>query len=112
MEAAGMSNIHDYYRKNSLYEGHRLMLPELRDKVAHTCDRCKYYVIIAGKTEVRTGCAALIPCYSGLVKPVPGKLDAADVLKAVGRDGLERVLAGPGNHSQACGQFHPKRKQE
>jgi hypothetical protein len=87
-----MSDIHDYYRKNSLYEGHRLMLPELRDKVAHTCDRCKYYVMIVGKTEVKTGCAALIPHYSGMAKRIPEKLDVTDVLRAVGRDGLERVL--------------------
>lgn len=86
------------------------MLPELRDRVAHICAQCKFYVIIAGKTESKTGCAAFIPLYADLVKRVPEKLDVIDVLRAVGRDGLERVLAGPGNHSQACGQFHPKRK--
>lgn len=104
-----MSNIHDYYRKNFLYEGHRMMLPELRDRVAHTCPQCKFYILIAGKTEVRTGCAALIPQYADMVKRVPEKLDVTDILKVVGRDGLERVLAGPGNHRQACGLFHPKK---
>ncbi len=104
-----MSNIHDYYRKNFLYEGHRMMLPELRDRVAHTCRQCKFYILIAGKTEVRTGCAAYIPRYAGLVKRVPEKLDVTEILKEVGREGLERVLAGPGHHRQACGLFHPKR---
>lgn len=104
-----MSNIHDYYRKNFLYEGHRIMLPELRDRVARTCPQCKFYVLITGKNEIRTGCAALIPQYAGLIKRAPGKLDVTDILKAVGKDGLERVLAGPGHHRQACGRFHPKK---
>ncbi|MDD4335003.1 MAG: hypothetical protein PHY77_05275 [Desulfotomaculaceae bacterium] len=105
-----MSNIHDYYRKNSLYEGHRMMLPELRDRVARTCPQCKFYILIAGKTGIRTGCAALIPQYANLVKRVPEKLDVTDILKIAGKDGLERVLAGPGHHRQACGLFHPKKK--
>lgn len=104
-----MSNIHDYYRKNFLYEGHRMMLPELRDRVARTCPQCKFYILIAGKVEVRTGCAAFIPQYAGLTKRVPEKLDVTEILKEVGREGLERVLAGPGRHRQACGLFHPKK---
>jgi hypothetical protein len=86
------------------------MLPELRDMVAHTCARCKFYVIITGKAEIKTGCAAFIPLYGRLIKRVPEKLDVRDVLRAVGREGLERVLAGPGNHHQACGMFHPKKE--
>lgn len=104
----GVANIRDYYRKNYLYEGHRLMLPELRDKVTHTCSRCKFFVMVVGRTEVRPGCAALIPQYANLTRRVPEKLDAMDVLKAVGRDGLKRVLAGVDPHRQACGLFHPR----
>ncbi|MDD4766155.1 MAG: hypothetical protein PHF87_01035 [Desulfotomaculaceae bacterium] len=104
-----MSNIHDYYRKNFLYESHRMMLPELRDRVTRTCPQCKFYILIAGKTGVRMGCVALIPQYAGLVKRAPEKLDVTEILKAVGKGGLERVLARPGSHRQACGQFHPKK---
>ncbi|NLI12978.1 hypothetical protein [Pelotomaculum propionicicum] len=102
-----MANIHDYYRKNFLYESHRLMLPELRDKVSHTCSQCKYMFLIVGKTESRPGCAALIPQYAGLAKRVPGKLDVTEVLRLVGKEGLERVLAGFEPQRQACGMFHP-----
>lgn len=102
-----MANIRDYYRKNFLYEGHRLMLPELRDKVAHTCSQCKFMVMIVGKTEARPGCAALIPQYAGPARRVPEKLDVMDVLRAVGKDGLEQVLAGFDPQHQACGLFHP-----
>ncbi|MDD4239063.1 MAG: hypothetical protein PHT62_11005 [Desulfotomaculaceae bacterium] len=103
-----MGNIHDYYRKNFLYEGHRMLLPELRDKVAHTCAQCKFFVRVVGRNETRSGCAAQIPRYAGLTRRVPGKLDAAEVLKLVGREGLERVLSTAGLYRQACGQFHPK----
>lgn len=103
-----MANIRDYYRKNFLYEGHRLMLPELRDKVVHTCARCKFFVAVVGRTEVRPGCAVLLPQYANLARRVPEKLDVMDVLKAVGRDGLERVLAGADPRRQACGLFHPR----
>ena len=102
-----MANIRDYYRKNFLYESHRLMLPELRDKVSHTCSQCKYMVTVVGKTEARPGCAALIPQYAGLVKRVPERMDVIDVLRLVGRGGLERVLAGFEPQRQACGLFHP-----
>lgn len=108
MVKPGVANIRDYYRKNFLYEGHRLMLPELRDKVVHTCSQCKFFIWIEGRTETRPGCAALIPRYSSLSRRVPGKLAVTDVLKEVGREGLEKVLTGTDPHSQACGLFHPK----
>lgn len=103
-----MSNIHDYYRKNFLYEGHRMLLPELRDKVAHACAHCKFFVLVTGRNETRNGCAAQIPLYAGLTRRVPGQLDAAAVLKLVGKEGLERVLSASGSHRQACWQFHPR----
>jgi hypothetical protein len=103
-----VANIQDYYRKNFLYNGHRLMLPELRDKVNHTCSRCKFFVAVAGRTGVRPGCAALIPQYGNLSRRVPEKLDVVDVIKAVGRDGLEKVLAEADPLRQACGLFHPR----
>lgn len=103
-----MANIHDYYRKNYLYESHRMLLPELRDKVAQACAQCKFFVRVTGRNEVRNGCAAQIPRYAGLARRVPGELDAVEVMKLVGRDGLERVLSAAGPHRQACGKFHPK----
>ncbi|TEB07119.1 hypothetical protein Psch_00662 [Pelotomaculum schinkii] len=103
-----MANIHDYYRKNFLYEGHKMMLPELRDKVAQTCAHCKFFVLVTGGNETRNGCAAQIPRYAGLSRRVPGELDAVEVLELVGREGLERVLSTAGPHRQACWQFHPR----
>ncbi|BAF59678.1 hypothetical protein PTH_1497 [Pelotomaculum thermopropionicum SI] len=103
-----MADIRDYYRKNFLYESHRLMLPELREKVVHTCSRCKFFITVVGRSEARPGCAALIPQYARTARRVPEKLDAAELLRVLGRDGLERVLAGAAPHRQACGLFQPR----
>jgi hypothetical protein len=103
-----VANIQDYYRKNFLYEGHRMLLPELRDKVAYTCALCKFFVRVTGRIETRAGCAAQIPMYAGLARRVPGKFDVLEILKLVGREGLERVLSAAGPYRQACGKFHPK----
>jgi hypothetical protein len=103
-----MANINDYYRKNFLYESHRMLLPELRDKVAQVCAQCKFFITITGKNGARNGCAAQIPRYAGLARMVPRELDAVEVMKLVGREGLERVLSVADPHRQACGQFHPK----
>lgn len=103
-----MANVQDYYRKNFLYESHRMLLPELRDKAAQTCAQCKFFVRVTGRNKTRNGCAAQIPRYAGLARTVPRELAAAEVLKLVGRDGLERVLSAAGPYRQACGQFHPK----
>jgi len=100
-----VANIRDYYRKNFLYEGHRLMLPEMRDKVVHTCSDCKFLIRIVGRDEVRPGCAAMLPWYASLARRVPAELKALDVLKEVGREGLQRVTEGIAPHRQACGKF-------
>lgn len=104
-----MSNINDYYRKNFLYESHRMLLPEMRDKAAQVCAQCKFFVRITGRNESRNGCAAQIPRYAGLARMVPRELDAVEVMKLVGREGLKRVLSAAGPHRQACWQFHPRR---
>ncbi len=103
-----MANLRDYYRRNFLYQSHRLMLPELREKVVHTCSECGFFVQVAGKTETRPGCAAIIPYYASLAGRVPRELKVLEVLQAVGKNGLEQVLAGAGPHRQACGLFHLK----
>lgn len=103
-----MANIRDYYRKNFLYESHRLMLPELREKVIHTCSECKFFVKVVGRTETRSGCAALMPRYVNMARRVPRELDILEVLKTVGREGLEQVLHRASPHRQACGLFQPK----
>lgn len=87
-----------------------MMLPELRDRVACTCSQCKFYILVVGKNGAKGGCAAPIPQYACLAKRVPEKLSVADILKLVGKGGLERVLARPGDHHQACSRFHPRGK--
>lgn len=101
----GMANLRDYYRRNSLYESHRLMLPELREKIVHTCSECRFFVQVAGKTETRPGCAAIIPHYACLARRAPRELKVLEILQAVGKKGLEQVLAKADPYRQACGLF-------
>ena len=102
-----MANIHDYYRKNFLYEGHKLILPELRDKLAYTCASCKFFVLVTGREETRNGCAAQIPRYASLTRRIPGEIDVAAVLRWVGRKGLEKMLSAADPCRLACERFHP-----
>ena len=102
-----MANIHDYYRKNFLYEGQKLILPELRDKLAYTCASCKFFVLVTGREETRNGCAAQIPRYASLTRRIPGEIDVAAVLRWVGRKGLEKMLSAADPCRLACERFHP-----
>jgi hypothetical protein len=101
----GMANLRDYYRRNFLYQSHRLILPEMREKVVRTCSECWFFVQVRGKTETRPGCAAIIPHYARLARRVPRELGVLEVLQAVGERGLEQVLARARPHRQACGLF-------
>jgi len=99
-----LSRLGDYYRQNSLYESHRLLLPEFREKVINTCSGCRYFVLIAGRSEKRWGCAAALPRYAGTGRRVPEEIPLAEVLWEVGRDGLAAVLAAA-PEKPACGLF-------
>lgn len=106
-----MGRIRDYYRKNFLYESHRLVLPELRAKATSTCAACRFFVYIAGRTEKRAGCAALLPRYAGTGRRVPEEIPLAEVLGAVGQEGLQKVLAAAPER-WACGFFCPRAEAE
>ncbi len=102
-----LSRLSDYYRQNYLYESHRLLLPEFREKVVNTCAGCRFFVRIAGRTEKRAGCAAALPRYAGTGRRVPEEIPLAEVIREVGKDGLARVLAAA-PEKQACGLFGPR----
>jgi hypothetical protein len=92
---------------NKLWESHRLMLPEMREKAVRYCRDCRFFVLVQGREEQRCGCVVSIPVYGALHRRVPGKIAAEVVLKLAGREGLQRVLAGGNPEDQACGLFRP-----
>jgi hypothetical protein len=93
---------------NKLWEGHRMILPEMREKAVHTCGECRFSVEIEGQTESRWGCVVSIPRYGSLERRVPPKISVREVLRLVGRAGLEKVLAQGYPGDQACGRFLPR----
>lgn len=94
-------------RENKLWESHRIILPEMREKVARYCRDCRFLVRIQGREEVRWGCVVSVPAYGALQKGVPEIISAGDVLLAVGRAGLEKILARGVPDAPACGLYHP-----
>ena len=66
------------------------MLPEMRDKVAHTCSDCKFLIRIVGRDEVRPGCAAMLPvCRPG--QEGSGGTEGGGCAQRGGQEGLKQV---------------------
>jgi len=92
---------------NKLWESHRLIIPEMREKAIRKCKECYFFVRIQGKNENRWGCAACIEKYATLNYRVPQVIPATEILKLVGREGLYRVLKRANPDGQACSLFRP-----
>jgi hypothetical protein len=92
-------------RENKLWENHRLILPEMREKATRSCGDCRFFIEIQGREEIRMGCVAGIPIYGALQKRVPGRLPVRDILALVGRSGLDGVLKYGDAGARACGLF-------
>ncbi|KJS01426.1 MAG: hypothetical protein VR68_05370 [Peptococcaceae bacterium BRH_c4a] len=72
-------------RGNKLWEGHRLFLPELRDKAVNTCRHCVFLTAVIGREETRTGCPAGVKEYGALQKRTPRKIYASSLIRQVGQ---------------------------
>ena len=95
-------------RDNRLWEGHRIILPEMREKAIKHCRDCRFLVKIRGREEVRWGCVVGLPRYGTLERAVPEELHAAEVLEEVGKEGLAEVLTRGKPEARACGLFLPR----
>jgi len=93
---------------NKLWESHRLIVPEMREKAIRKCKECRFLVQIQGKREYRWGCAACIERYATLNCRVPRVIHVTEVLKLAGREGLSRVLERGNPDWQACGLFRSR----
>ncbi|MGI9862935.1 hypothetical protein SDD30_16275 [Moorella naiadis] len=95
-------------RANALYEGHRLMLPELKDRATATCRGCRFCVPIIGREETRLACLATLDIYLTGAKRVPGELKALDFIWLAGRVALLKALEKLRPEGQACGFYCPR----
>ncbi|ACA59283.1 conserved hypothetical protein [Candidatus Desulforudis audaxviator MP104C] len=95
-------------RGNSLWESHRIVLPELCERAAKRCADCRFFVRIQGREEARWGCVAGLPGYGAPGKLIPESLPAAEVIRVAGKDGLLRAVSRGDPNAQACGLFLPR----
>jgi hypothetical protein len=92
---------------NKLWDGHRLILSEMREQAVRRCAACRFFVQIRGAQEVRQGCVASVERYRRLWRLVPEEILLAEILAVVGRQGLPELLAHKGT-DQACADFRPR----
>lgn len=90
------------YNNNKLWEGHRVILPEFREKIIYKCRDCRYLILIQGKKEVRRGC---IVKYKELWSRPPERIDVLVLLKLVRKEGLQEILSRGNPEAQSCGHF-------
>ncbi len=93
---------------NKLWEGHRIVLSEMRDKAVHRCWECRFLVVIEGQSEARLGCIVSIDSFARLHRRVPERIPLREVLGLAGRDGLQEILDRGQPDAQACGLFRPR----
>lgn len=79
---------------NKLWEGHRLILPEMREKALTHCRDCRFFAQVQGREEVRRGCLAGVPAYGTL-----------PLLKMAGPAQVAKALERGNPDAQACGLF-------
>lgn len=93
---------------NTLWEKHRIFIPQMRSKATHRCKHCKYFIKIQGKKEIRYGCVINIQIYKQQVKKVPPVIPIIEIIKEVGKEGLKQCVKNNNPDAQACGKFYPK----
>lgn len=92
---------------NALYEGHRIILPGIRERAAATCRGCRFCVPIVGREETRPACLATLDIYLTGAKQVPEELKAVDFIWLAGREKLVEAVNKIGGSTQACGLYCP-----
>jgi len=95
-------------KQNVLWEKHRMMLPEMREKAVHRCGRCRFFVSIRGLKETRYGCVVDVKAYGSLEKRIPPLVPVLEIIKRLGLEGLERCLEKGDPERQSCGRFRLK----
>lgn len=90
---------------NALYEGHRLMLPGLKDRASATCQGCRFYVPILGREENKPVCLATLDLYLTGERRIPREIPARDFIWLAGKELLVKAVAKVRPQGQACGFY-------
>lgn len=97
-----------YYKKNYLYAGHRMIVPETSEKFRNSCNSCKYFVTVIGQTENKRVCLLAVKAFQRGSKRVPESIQILDLILLLGKESLQNILANTGPHQSACGSFEQK----
>lgn len=95
-------------RANALYEGHRLMMPGLRERATATCQGCRFYALILGREENKPACLATLDRYLSGERRVPDELLARDFIWLAGKEMLLKAVQKARLEKQACGFYCPR----
>ncbi|MDN5345055.1 MAG: hypothetical protein PWQ18_1169 [Clostridia bacterium] len=93
---------------NALYEGHRLMLPGLKDRASATCQGCRFCIPILGREERKLACLATLDLYLTGERRVPRELSGRDFIWLAGKELLVKAVARVRPQGQACGFYCPR----
>ncbi|WXJ84407.1 hypothetical protein MTBGP_11980 [Moorella thermoacetica] len=75
-----------------MYEGHRIILPGIRDRAYTTCETCRYFVQVIGREETKPVCLAEFNIYLTGEKRVPKEMNAVDFIMMAGREKLKEAI--------------------
>jgi hypothetical protein len=96
------------YGDNKLWAGHRIILPEVRDKAVHRCRECRFFVTIQGLREMQQGCVISIEAFRKRWWRVPKVIPISQLLQTVGKEGLAQITTRGNPDAQACADFQAK----
>jgi hypothetical protein len=85
-----------------------MISPEAREMTINECGDCRFFICIQGVRETRYGCVESIPQYQSFSMRVPNIIFVMDLMKMVGRDGLQKILKNGNPGNQACGIWLPR----
>lgn len=75
------------------------------------CRDCVFFVNVVGREETRSGCVVSIKEYATLQKRVPSNIHGVELLRRVGKEGLQEIInRGVNPDAFACGLYRPKLK--
>lgn len=90
---------------NALYEGHRIILPGIRDRATASCGGCRFCVRIVGREETRLACLATLDLYLTGERRLPVELQARDFIWLAGKEILAKAVEKVRPERQACGFY-------
>lgn len=82
-----------------------MMLPEMQERVRHTCQDCIFLVNVIGKKESKTICVKAIPEYVKRHKKIRREISIYEILKYISSRQLINLVLQSSPYRMACVHF-------